>query len=158
MTAKKSARPILVPVDFSPYSEAALVCAAELADVLKVPLVVLHVVHDPGEAPGYYVVKGRDEQLRQMEDVAAEMLDEFMKNFKKSHPGHTQLEKAETLLVVGLPVNRILEIAKKINARMLVMGSQGRTGLAHVLLGSKAEQVVRLSPVPVTIVKRKEDQ
>jgi nucleotide-binding universal stress UspA family protein len=35
------------------------------------------------------------------------------------------------------------------------MGSQGRTGLAHVLLGSKAEQVVRLAPIPVTIVKAK---
>ena len=38
---------------------------------------------------------------------------------------------------------------------MIVMGSQGRTGLAHVLLGSKAEQVVRLAPIPVTIVKAK---
>ena len=36
---------------------------------------------------------------------------------------------------------------------MVVMGSQGRTGLDHLLLGSKAEQVVRLSPVPVLIVK-----
>jgi universal stress protein A len=36
---------------------------------------------------------------------------------------------------------------------MIVMGSQGRTGLAHLLLGSKAERVVRLSPIPVTIVK-----
>jgi len=36
---------------------------------------------------------------------------------------------------------------------MIVMGSQGRTGIAHMMLGSKAEQVVRLSPVPVTIVK-----
>jgi nucleotide-binding universal stress UspA family protein len=35
------------------------------------------------------------------------------------------------------------------------MGSQGRTGLSHVLLGSKAEQVVHLSPIPVTIVKNK---
>lgn len=158
MTEKNGARPILVPVDFSPYSEAALECAAELADVLKAPLIVLHVVHDPGEAPGYYVVKGRHEQLRRMEDVATEMLDDFMKKIKKSYPGHSMLDKAETLLVVGLPVNRILEIAKKTNARMLVMGSQGRTGLAHVLLGSKAEQVVRLAPVPVTIVKQKEDQ
>ncbi|MGB5535376.1 MAG: universal stress protein, partial [Thiogranum sp.] len=56
-------------------------------------------------------------------------------------------------LVVGLPVNRILEVAKKSDASMIVMGSQGRTGLAHALLGSKAEQVVHLSPIPVTIVK-----
>jgi len=41
---------------------------------------------------------------------------------------------------------------------MIVMGSQGRTGLAHALLGSKAEQVVRLSPIPVTIVKSNKKQ
>ena len=57
------------------------------------------------------------------------------------------------MLVVGLPVNRILESAEKINARMIVMGSQGRTGLARAMLGSKAEQVVRLAPIPVMIVK-----
>jgi nucleotide-binding universal stress UspA family protein len=62
------------------------------------------------------------------------------------------------MLVVGLPVNRILESAEKIHARMIVMGSQGRTGLAHALLGSKAEQVVRLSPAPVMIVKDGEKQ
>jgi nucleotide-binding universal stress UspA family protein len=37
---------------------------------------------------------------------------------------------------------------------MIVMGSVGRTGLSHIMLGSKAEQVVRLSPIPVTIVKQ----
>jgi len=36
---------------------------------------------------------------------------------------------------------------------MVVMGSQGRTGLKHMMLGSKAEQVIKLCPVPVTIVK-----
>ena len=47
----------------------------------------------------------------------------------------------------------VKEMAEKTDACMIVMGSQGRTGLAHVLLGSKAEQVVRLAPKPVTIVK-----
>ncbi|MGB5472794.1 MAG: universal stress protein, partial [Gammaproteobacteria bacterium] len=56
----------------------------------------------------------------------------------------------------GLPVNRILELADKSAARMIVMGSQGRTGLARALLGSKAEQVVRLAHIPVTIVKSDE--
>ena len=55
--------------------------------------------------------------------------------------------------MTGLPVTRILETAENIDARMIVMGSQGLTGLAHLLIGSKAEQVVRLSKIPVTIVK-----
>jgi len=155
MTHKMKTQPILVPVDFSPCSEEALLYAAELAGTLQFPLIVLHVVHDPGQAPGYYTMKGRKKQLRRMEDVAAEMMEEFMLGMKRKHPDQSALESAESSLVVGLPVTRILETAAKVKAGMIVMGSQGRTGLAHVLLGSKSEQVVRLSPIPVTIVKTK---
>lgn len=158
MTKENAHRPVLVPVDFSAYSEAALLCAAELAHVLGSPLIVLHIVHDPGEAPGYYSVKGRHKQLERMEDVAAEMLEKFLLKVREEHPGQPALKDASTKLVTGLPVNRILEVADKTHARMIVMGSQGRTGLAHMMLGSKAEQVVRLSPVPVTIVKEYEQK
>jgi nucleotide-binding universal stress UspA family protein len=123
--------------------------------MIKEPLIVLHVVHDLGEAPGYYAVKGRKKQLHRIEDVAAEMLQEFMEEMMKKNPGNMAIRTAQTELVTGLPVNRILEVAEKNHARMIVMGSQGRTGLSHVLLGSKAEQVVHLSPIPVTIVKNK---
>ena len=158
MASKDKNGPILVPVDFSPHSETALLRAAELAESLGSKLVILHVVHDPGDAPGYYSVKGREKQMRRMEDVAADMLDDFFHKMKKKHAGLHALEHATTMLVVGLPVNRILESAEKIHARMIVMASQGRTGLAHVMLGSKAEQVVRLAPVPVMIVKNGEKQ
>ena len=153
MKEKGKSKPILAPVDFSPHSETALVSAAELADKLDSDLVILHVVHDLNEAPGYYSVKGRDKQLRRMEDVAAEMLEEFVSRMQKEHAGLSAIQQATTMLVVGLPVNRILESAKKVHARMIVMGSQGRTGLARAMLGSKAEQVVRLASIPVMIVK-----
>ena len=156
MTKKNDTKPILVPVDFSVHAETALVHAAELAEKLGSSLAILHVVHDPGDAPGYYSVKGRDKQLRRMEDVAAEMLAEFLDKMQKKHPELTALGHATTMLVVGLPVNRILEAAEKVHASMIVMASQGRTGLAHVLLGSKAEHVVRLAPIPVMIVKGEE--
>jgi nucleotide-binding universal stress UspA family protein len=155
MPKEKKDRPILVPVDFSTYSEAALLCAADLADMINEPLIVLHVVHDPGEAPGYYAVKGRKKQLHRLEDVAAEMLQEFVDNVKNKNPHNKAIKTAQTELVTGLPVNRILEVAEHSHARMIVMGSQGRTGLSHVLLGSIAERVVHLSPIPVTIVKNK---
>lgn len=153
MTKKDSSKPILVAVDFSSYSDTAIVCAAELAETLGSKLVILHVVHDPGEAPGYYSFKGRSKQLHRMEDVAAEMLDEYVHKMRKKHPELHALKEAKTMLIVGLPINRILEAAEKIHARMIVMGSQGRTGLAHALLGSKAESVVRLATVPVMIIK-----
>ena len=158
MSKKGNSRPILVPVDFSSHSETALICAAELAETLGSKLIILHVVHDPGDAPGYYSVKGRDKQLHRMEDVAGEMLDEFFHNMQKEHTGLQALKHATTMLIVGLPVNRILESAKKTRARMIVMGSQGRTGIARAMLGSKAEQVVRLAPIPVMIIKDGEQQ
>jgi len=63
------------------------------------------------------------------------------------------IKEALPLLVVGTPVTRILEIAKKKQASMIIIGSHGRTGLSHLLVGSKAERVVQLSPIPVTVVK-----
>jgi nucleotide-binding universal stress UspA family protein len=156
MNTSKKIVSILVPVDFSAHSEAALLFAAECAGRMDATLIVLHVVHDPGDAPGYYLVKGRKKQLRRLEDVAKDMLDDFVHRVQEENKDLPALNKLNTLLVTGLPVNRILEIAKKSNTKMIVMGSQGRTGLSHLMLGSRAEQVVRLSPIPVTIVKQQE--
>jgi nucleotide-binding universal stress UspA family protein len=153
MTPKTSKKPILVPIDFSPGSEAAILQAAELAEALQAPITVLHVVHDLTSTPGYKALKGAKKQLRRMEDIAAELLQEYMQEIEKKYPELAVLHKAEKLLVVGIPVTRILEAADKTGARMIVMGSQGRTGLSHVLLGSKAEQIVRLAGIPVMIIK-----
>jgi nucleotide-binding universal stress UspA family protein len=54
MNAKKSNKPILVPVDFSAHSKAALLKACELAGCTNDPVLVLHVIHDPADMPGYY--------------------------------------------------------------------------------------------------------
>ncbi len=159
MSKKKIEKPsILVPVDFSPCSQAAFDLAVELAVALDAPLVVLHVVHDPGEAPGYYRVKGRNKHMRRIEDVAREMLAEFVDEAKDRHHHKQALKKAEQMLVVGLPVTRTLEVIEQIAPRMMVMGSAGRTGISRFLLGSKAEQLVRLCPVPVVIVKNPEER
>ncbi len=150
---KQRKQPILVPVDFSPDSEQALLKACELAECMLAPVIVLHVVHNPEEMPDYYARFTKKKHLTRMEDVAGEMLEDFIRKVTKAHPKIRLLKKVETLLVVGLPVTRILEVAEKVKASMVVMGSQGRTGLKHLLLGSKAEQVVQLCPLPVTIVK-----
>lgn len=155
MTPKSDKRPILVPIDFSNSSEAALLQAAELSEALQAKVTVLHVVHDLSQAPGYYAEKVKKKQLRRMEDIAADMLQDFMDGMRKKHGKSEALQAADTLLVVGIPVTRILETAGKLDARMIVMGSQGRTGLSHLMLGSKAEQVVRLAKMPVLIVKKR---
>lgn len=154
MPDKPDEQTILVPVDFSSFSEAALLKACELASCIGLPVVILHVVHDPSELPGYYSRMTQKNTLVRIEDVAQEMLDEFIAKMINARPELDCLAKAKPMLVVGLPVGRILEVAKIVNAAMIVMGSQGRTGLDHLLLGSKTEQVVRLSPVSVTVVKK----
>jgi len=149
--------PILVPVDFSVHSEEALLFAAELANHLAAPLVILHVIHDPGESPGYYPQKDPEHPHR-ITEIAAEMMAEFISRIAKAHPQLKNIVQAQTKLITGLPVTRILEVAKQYDPQMVIMGSKGRTGLAHLLLGSKAEQVVRLCPSPVTIIKKKDSK
>ncbi|MDH3592393.1 MAG: universal stress protein [Planctomycetota bacterium] len=146
-------RPIVVPVDFSPHSEAALLWAANAAGSFGASLLVLHVVHDPAAAPGYYARANETGLVRSMEEIAKQLLDEFVERIRAEHPGHAALDDARVEMVVGLPANRILEVAEREDAPLIVMGSQGRTGLRHLLIGSKALRVVQLSTIPVTIVK-----
>lgn len=146
---------ILVPVDFSAHSEAALVFAAELAEMISATLMVLHVVHDPGEMPGYYSKLVKKKRVDRIQDIAKEVFDDFTKQVISDHPKLKAMRTAENVMVIGLPVTRILQVVEKVNPFMVVMGSQGRTGLKHLFIGSKAEQIVQLCPVPVTIVKRK---
>ena len=143
--------PILVPIDFSPSSEAVLAWAADAARRYEAPLLVLHVVHDLAAAPGYY--QSKKGRLRRLEETAADMMKDCLKSFDKKYPQLEISSLAEMRLVIGLPVNRILEVAERSRASQIVIGSQGRTGLPHLLLGSKAERIAQLARVPVTIVK-----
>ena len=145
--------PILVASDFSPVSKHAVRWAIRASRSFEAQLLVLHVVHDPEAAPGYY---SRSEEgashLVRMEETAAEMMESFMKDLRDEYPGDS-LGFIETRLVVGLPVNRILEVAVQVDACQIVLGSLGRTGLPHLLLGSNALRVAQLAPIPVTIIK-----
>lgn len=144
---------ILVPVDFSDHSAEALHKASEYADAMSASLVVLHVVHDPGEMPGYYAKLIKKKRATRIQDMAAEAFDQFMGHAITEKPGVTSMAEADRLMVSGLPVTRILEVVEYLDPIMVVMGSQGRTGLKHLVIGSKAAQIVQLCPVPVTIVK-----
>ncbi len=145
-------RPVLVAVDFSGDSEAALLWACGFAAQVKAEIVALHVIHDPIDMPGSYR-RSESDVLRPTEEIAAEMMGTFIKTFTETHGELQALGSLTTRMVEGVPETRILEFAEKIDAQMIVMGSRGLTGLPHLLLGSKAERVAQLSPRPVTIVK-----
>ena len=151
--SEQTPRPVLVAIDFSASSEQTLLWAAEAARAHEVPLLVLHVVHDPSSHPGYYRSrKKRKKFLDRIGEVAEGMMEEFVENMLEQHPDLSK-DSVKTRLVAGLPVTRILEVAKLSKAQLIVMGSHGRTGLPHLLLGSNAEKVARLASIPVTIVK-----
>lgn len=144
--------PVLCAIDFSGDSRAAVIWANTNAACLGTHLLILHVIHDPLDSPGYYN-QAEGEHLRPMEDVAESMMRKFVMEELGIDPDKDKSGQVRTKMMVGLPVSRILEVAKLVDAQTIVMGSQGRTGLKYLLLGSKAEQIVRLAPIPVTIVK-----
>lgn len=145
--------PVLVAVDFSPDSEAALHWAARAAVAFQAPLLVVHVVHDPAEAPGFYA-RAAGSPVDHAEDVAAAMMEKFLEQQRREDEVLEALPDVETRIVVGLPASRILELSEESGARLVVMGGRGRSNLADYLLGSKTDRVARLSPVPVVVVKQ----
>ena len=147
---------LLVAVDFSDPSTNALVFAAKQAERLGDRLIILHVIHD--QAAGYYtdkkLKKGEKKRLKRLEEIASEMMDELLAGLIEKHPEIKRtLKKAEVMLVSGLTVTKILQVIEKVSPEMLVLGNKGRSSLKHILLGSKAEQLARLCPIPVTLIK-----
>ena len=136
----------LVPIDFSKGSEIALDYAIAMARQNKARLTLLHVVP---AATSYPSEAMRFDLYSLMERDAREDLARLMKK-KKLSSGAAQI-----LFMRGVnPAEIIARQAKKLHASMIVMGSHGRTGLQHLLLGSVAERTLRLAGCPVLIVKK----
>ena len=148
----RQGQPVLVAIDFSEDSRAALLWAGKYAGCTDAPLVLLHVVHDPASYPGFYR-NNQKEKLLPMQQVAEEMMAEFLSETKQEYPGLDWLDLARTELIIGMPPGRIVEMAGLLGAGTIVIGNRGLTGLPHMLLGSVAERVVELASIPVVVVK-----
>ena len=137
---------ILCPTDFSESAENAFNYAISLARKYGAKIHLLHVV----EPFTYTTEFGLDysAQYREIEVYAKKLLDESVESFKKNN-----LDVEGTLLL-GRPFVEIIKFAEQKKVSLIVMGTHGRTGIEHALLGSVAEKVVRKSPCPVLTVKR----
>jgi universal stress protein A len=142
---------ILVPVDYSACSRVALRFAAELAQRLGATLDVAHAWDRPSYVSD--VVMTRSDPLSpkslivMIQENAQRDLDEFM-NSAELPAGVAWASR----LLSGDPASALLHELKLGTHDLVVVGTHGRTGLSHVLLGSVAEKLVRLSPIPVVTV------
>jgi universal stress protein A len=142
---------ILVPIDYSACSRVALRLAAELGQRFGAALDVVHVWDRPSYVSD--VVLTRTDAISPkslivlIEENARRDLAEFLTSAEV--PAGTALSSR---LVAGDPASALLHEVKLGNHDLVVIGTHGRTGLSHILLGSVAEKLVRLSPVPVLTV------
>lgn len=142
-------RLILCPVDFSEASRQALAFAVDLAARLGAEVRVIHVYQLPASA----FPEGVLEPPTDLEAVLEERLDKRLREFVEAVPSKDV--EITTAVCEGVPYVAISEAANDAGADLIVIGPHGRTGLAHLLLGSVAERVLRSASVPVVIVRRR---
>jgi nucleotide-binding universal stress UspA family protein len=144
-----SVRTILVPIDFSEASEAALRYAKMLAAALGASLHLVHVVEDllaHAWAAELYVASMTD-MRQEIEQEARQRLGAMFTDEER------RTFQAETVLLSGNPFLEIIRYARAHDVDLIAMGTHGHGPIAHVLLGSVAEKVLRKSPCPVLIVR-----
>jgi nucleotide-binding universal stress UspA family protein len=133
---------VLVPVDFSAPSDQALAYAITLAEKLQARVTLLHVIHMPPLAGADLAM-----QLNAIEEAAQQATDACLQRVRDAGlPG-------EQIISQGVPWQEIVKTAEDTGADLIIMGTHGRTGLQHVLLGSVAEKVVRLAPCAVLVTR-----
>jgi nucleotide-binding universal stress UspA family protein len=143
-------RKILVPIDFSDHSSAALDVAIDLARTYGATLHLLHCYPiDPGAISPYGIVipEGFDRDVREAAGVQLA---------RWADKAATAKVPVEQHLSSMFPAESIARSADEIGADLIVMGTRGLSGLRHVLLGSIAERVLRLAHCPVLTAKAPE--
>ena len=146
---------ILVATDFSEPSDAALTYARALARNFKATLHVLHVVGNVSSSvyatEGY--VAALPELQQELEDAARKQLDDLLID-NDERP----LPTRPVLITSNAPAATIVEYAKRETIDLIVAGTHGRGAVAHLLMGSVAERVVRTAPCPVLTVRHPEHE
>ncbi|HEX6273070.1 MAG TPA: universal stress protein [Polyangiaceae bacterium] len=148
-------RRILVPVDYSEHSRESVRAAAELGKQLGASVDIVHVWDRPAYAGEGVMVRRPGEEHRSLSDLIRENAESEMKDFL------AKLELPEGVPVThrmcsGEPAQRLVEEARTGGYDLIVVGTHGRAGVLHLLLGSTAERLIRLSPVPVLVVPPKD--
>lgn len=145
---------ILIPTDFSKFSQIALTYASAFAEKFAAELYLLHVIQDLAVfIPDMITVAPPPvPTVEQMTKAVQEAFDRIIKDNRLDRfPIHRDVRE-------GTPFYEIVRYAKEQNIDLIIMGTHGHTGLTHMLLGSVTEKVVRKAPCPVLTVRHPEHE
>jgi nucleotide-binding universal stress UspA family protein len=142
---------ILIPTDFSDHAEYALKVAAQIAKKNNGEIILLHMLelpHEGSDAVGSghdipEIMFFKNAAIKRLEDL---MDEEYLEGLKVSE-----------IVQFELAFDGILNISKKNDVDLIVMGSHGASGFKEMFIGSNAEKVVRNSDIPVLIIKKEEE-
>ena len=145
---------VLVATDFGEASETALAYGRALARSFGARL---HVVHIVGNAQMWVGIDGYafdvTELQREMEQGARKQLGQLV-----TEEDRRELRAEAIVRTAASPAMEIVSYAKDANVDLIVMGTHGRGAMAHLMMGSVAERVVRTAPCPVLTVRNPEHE
>lgn len=141
-------RTIVVPIDFSPAAGDAKEWAIDLARRYGASLIVAHVVEPVAwpVSPEGLMLAPADVLATTRRELDTSLADACAAIQKSGIP-------AQAALLDGTPAAEIAALARRSDADLIVMGTHGRRGVSHALLGSVAEKVLRTAPCPVLTVR-----
>jgi nucleotide-binding universal stress UspA family protein len=145
---------IMIAVDGSQTSELAFKEAIQFAKFLNAQVCVIHALD---ELPAYNIGFGID--FGQYLQLARERSQEILTRMQQLAQNDTLMVETKIIESTDTPKRiseRIIEAAQSWQADLLVLGTHGRQGFSRVLVGSVAEEVIRLTPVPILLVRGKE--
>jgi nucleotide-binding universal stress UspA family protein len=144
---------ILVPVDGSRTSEEGLRTALKLAKTSRASVFVLHVVEENVVLLGGDYTSGAylDQLVKELKESGKQVLA------RSKTLARRQGVRTQTVLIEDLGSRRVADLivqqARKLRADVIILGTHGRRGLRRVVMGSDAEEVVRIAPAPVLLVR-----
>ena len=137
-------RKIIVPLDFSSSSQSTIDYASMIAERFAATLILVHVIESlPYSITDTFQIV---EHRRALETLASSLLRNLSDDLRARNLD------VKTRLVWGNPSREILVKARREKADLIVMGTHGRSGLPHMVMGSVAEKTVRLARIPVLTV------
>ena len=148
----KEINKIMVAFDFSEYSIEALKYAVELAEDLKVDVIITNVINERDVnsirmAAMYSGAISEDEFIKDKTESRLQRIDKLIEEIS---PGHLPIKK---LFKIGIPFRELIQAVKDEGVDLVVMGPKGRSNLEDILFGSTAEKMFRHCPVPLLSIR-----